>query len=238
MLQALITGGTRGIGLAIAERFARDGLAVGLIYEKNAEAAEAARVKIGGRVAVACADVSNLEAVTAAVKALEAELGGRFDTLVNNAGAVDDALFLFTNEARIRRTLDVHLMGAMHATRSVCKGMMAKRSGVIINVISPSALRGRAGQSAYASAKGALLSWTKTLAQELGPSGVRVNALCPGLIDTDIVSGLPEATRAALLSRVSMGRLGRPDEVAACAALLLRATYMHGAVLSADGGLR
>ncbi len=240
-MQALITGGTRGIGLGIAARFARDGHSLGLIYERNAEAAEATRTSLvahGVEVATARADVADQNAVNDAVKSLEAELGGRFDVLVNNAGSVDDTLFLFASEERIRRTLDVHLLGAMHATRAVLKGMIAKRSGNIINVISPSAVRGRAGQSGYASAKGALLAWTKTLAQELGPSGIRVNALCPGLIDTDLVRGLPEGTRQGLLERVSMGRLGKPEEVAACAALLLRATYMHGAVLSVDGGLR
>jgi NAD(P)-dependent dehydrogenase (short-subunit alcohol dehydrogenase family) len=241
MSVALVTGGTRGIGLGIAERLVKDGCAVGLIYQNNQDAAEAARAtlgKDGGKVAIAKVDVRHAADVAAAVKALESELGARFTTVVNNAGAVDDALFLFASDERIRHTMDVHLFGAMNATRAVLKGMIAKRAGNIINVISPSAFRGRAGQSAYSAAKGALLSWTKTLAQELGASGIRVNALCPGLIDTDIVKALPENVKSGLLDRVSMGRLGLPEEVAACAAFLLRATYMHGAVLSVDGGLR
>jgi 3-oxoacyl-[acyl-carrier protein] reductase len=125
----------------------------------------------------------------------------------------------------------------MHMTRATLKGMIAKRGGNIINVISPSAFRGRPGQTAYAAAKGALLSFTKTLAAEVGGFGIRVNALLPGIIETDMTAGLSEEVRQGLLSRVSMARFGKPEEVASAAALLLRASYMHASVLCVDGGL-
>lgn len=235
--RALISGGTRGIGFAIAERFVQGGMSVGLLFQKDAQAAERARLALGDKVAVLACDVADSAQCDAAVKTLSEQLGGRFDVLVNNAGMVDDALFLFSDAQRLRRLMDVHLFGAMHLVRATLKGMIAKRHGAIINVISPSAFGGRPGQTGYAAAKAALLAFSKTLAQEVGPSGVRVNALSPGLIDTELVRALPEAVRADLLSRIPMGRIGTPAEVASAAALILRADYMHGAVLAVDGGL-
>ena len=241
LASALITGGTRGIGLAIAERFAKDGLDVGLIYASDDAAAERAASKIreqtSVKVAVAKADVADAEACKRAVKELEEALGGRVEVLVNNAGLVKDALFLFSDPAASAELMQVHLFGAMHMVRATLKGMIAKRSGCIINVISPSAFRGRPGQTAYAAAKGALLAFTTTLAQEVGAAGVRVNALLPGVIDTDMVRALPEAVQTELRARIAMERFGKPEEVSAAAALLLRARYMHAAVLSVDGGL-
>lgn len=237
---AFVTGGTRGIGRAIAERFAKDGMDVGLIYQADEAAAERAANELrahGHKVAIAKANVADSDECKRAVAQLEAELAGRCDVLVNNAGMVDDALFLFSDQAKNERLMDVHMFGAMHMCRATLKGMMAKRKGCIINVISPSALRGRPGQTAYAAAKGALLAFTTTLALEVGPSGVRVNALLPGVIATDMVKALPEQVQAELNARIAMGRSGRPEEVAAAAALLTRASYVHGAVLSVDGGL-
>ncbi len=240
MPTAFITGGTRGIGLAIAERFAKDGHDLGLIYARDTVAAERAadelRTRHGRKVAIVAADVSDLDAAKAAVASLEKEVG-RCDVLVNNAGVIKDALFLFSDPAQNERVIDVHLYGAMHMTRATLKGMIAKRGGNIINIISPSAFRGRPGQTAYAAAKGALLSFTKTLAAEVGGFGIRVNALLPGIIETDMTAGLSEEVKQGLLSRVSMERFGKPEEVASAAALLLRAGYMHAAVLCVDGGL-
>lgn len=237
---AFITGGTKGIGRAIAERFAKDGMDVGLVYHSDDAAAELAATELrahGTKIAIAKANVADAGECKRAVTELEAALGGRCDVLVNNAGMVDDALFLFSDHAKNARLVDVHLFGAMHMVRATLKGMMAKRKGCIINVISPSAIRGRPGQTAYAAAKGALLAFTSTLALETGPSGVRVNALLPGVIDTDMVRALPEQAQAELQARIPLGRSGRPEEVAAAAALLTRASYVHGAVLSVDGGL-
>lgn len=234
---AIITGGTRGIGLAIAERFVRDGMDVGLVYSGDDAAAEKAKAQLGGKTVAVKADVADLEQCKAAVAQIEKATGGRCEVLVNNAGVVQDALFLFSDQKQNERLVDVHLFGAMHMCRAVLKGMIAKRSGCIINVVSPSALRGRAGQTAYAAAKGALVSFTTTLAQEVGVSGVRVNALLPGVIDTDMVRNLPEKVRNELLARIPMERFGQPAEVAAAAALLTRASYVHGSVLSVDGGL-
>jgi len=121
--------------------------------------------------------------------------------------------------------------------RHLLRGMIAQRGGHIVNIISPSALVGRAGQSVYAAAKGGVLSFTRALAQEVGRFGVRVNALSPGIIDTELVRQLPDSLRADLLASVPAGRMGTGAEVASAVALLLRATYMTGTMIAVDGGL-
>jgi len=237
---ALVTGGTRGIGLAIAKRLAGEGATLGLLYARDHEAATAAVAEIasvGGQAKVLACDLNDLAAIPQAAAQLEKECGGKFSLLVNNAGFIDDRFLLFSDDAHLEQILNVNLKAAISLCRYCSKAMIAKKQGVMVNVISPAAQRGRPGQTAYAAAKGGLLSFTKTLAAELGPLGIRVNALSPGIIDTDLVASLPENVRNDLINRVPMRRMGHVHEVAAACMLLIRATYMSGTVLAVDGGL-
>lgn len=236
MTAALITGGTRGIGLGIATRLAADGYRLGLLYARDDEAAARAAVRLPGAV-IARVDVADSAATIAQVAVLEAQLGERFTVLVNNAGHTADGLLMMQKPEDIERLLQVHLHAVIMLSRHVLRGMIASRGGHIVNIISPSALMGRAGQSVYAAAKGGVLAFTRALAQEVGRFGIRVNALSPGIIDTELVQSLPEALRAELLAQVPAGRMGTVDEVAAAVALLLRATYMTGTLIAVDGGL-
>ena len=236
MSAALITGGTRGIGLGIATRLAADGYKLGLLYARDETAAARAAELLPGA-AIAKADVADTAGVLAAVASLEAQLGERFTVLVNNAGHTADGLLMMQKPEDIERLLQVHLHAVIMLSRQLLRGMIAQRGGHIVNIISPAALMGRAGQSVYAAAKGGVLAFTRALAQEVGRFGVRVNALSPGIIDTELVRNLPERLRAELLTQVPAGRMGTVAEVAAGVALLLRASYMTGTLIAVDGGL-
>ncbi len=236
MKAALITGGTRGIGLGIAQRLHADGYQLALLYRHDEAAARAAEVALPGAVTFAV-DVGDSEAACAAATELEKKLGMRFTVLINNAGHTADGLLMMQKWDEAERLLQVHLHGAIALSRQVLRGMIAARGGNIINVISPAAFVGRAGQSVYAAAKGGLWAFTRALSQEVGRFGIRVNAISPGIIDTDLVRALPEALQKELLSEVPLGRLGSVAEVAAAVALVLRASYMTGAVVSVDGGI-
>ena len=236
MSAALVTGGTRGIGLGIAKRLHRDGYKIGLLYREDEAAARAAADALPGAV-VMRADVADIEVTTATATALEQKLGERFTVLVNNAGHTHDGLLMMQKWDDIERLLAVHLHAAIALSRHLLKGMIAEKKGTIVNIISPSAFIGRAGQSVYAAAKGGLWAFTRTLAQEVGRFGIRVNAVSPGLIDTDLLRSLPDALQNELLGQVLLGRLGTTEEVAAAVALLIRVSYMTGALISVDGGL-
>lgn len=237
---ALVTGAARGIGRAIAFRLARDGALVGLVDLSDSGAETAREVQeVTGRPAVFVkADVSKAEDVQRAVAGVESALGP-VDILVNNAGITRDGLLLALEEADWDAVFAVNLKGAYLTTRTVLRGMIKRRQGVIVSISSVVARRGNPGQVNYSAAKAGLIGFTKSLAREVGSRNIRVNAVAPGYIDTEMTAALGEAARSALASQIPLGRIGAPDAVADAVAFLASdaASYITGVVLPVDGGL-
>jgi 3-oxoacyl-[acyl-carrier protein] reductase len=238
---ALVTGGSRGIGRAIVQGLAKTGTRVHFTYLKGvAQAEETLRLvrEAGGWADAAAVDITHESEVEAWVNGV-ARSEGRIDILVNNAGETVDALLAFQEEANWRRMIAVNLDGVRHACRAVLRSMIAERRGRIINLSSVSAVTGHEGQTAYAAAKGGVLSFTRSLAREVGGLGITVNAVVPGPVETDMMAGVPEAKLRGLLEAIPLKRLARPEEVAAAVIYLAseQASYVTGASLRVDGGL-
>ena len=235
---ALVTGASRGIGAAIAKALAREGWPVGVNYRSDEQAANAVVEEItraGGRATALKGDVSDPEAIDALFKALEEEFGPVL-VLVNNAGVRADGLAPMIGDEDWDRVVDTNLSAAFRTTRRALRPMIRSRYGRVVNIASiVGGVRGNAGQANYAASKAGLVAMTRTVAAEVAKRGVTVNAVAPGLIETDMTEGIAEN----LLEHVPAQRAGTPDEVAECVRFLASegAAYVNGVCLTVDGGL-
>lgn len=239
-MYALVTGGSRGIGRAVAVRLAGEGIPVIVNYTSNQAKAEetvAVIASAGGTAELLRFDVSDTEAVDAALEGWEAAHPDDYiGILVNNAGIRQDSLMIFMQNAQWNSVLATTLGGFFNVTRRVLKNMLTRRYGRIINISSLSGLKGLPGQSNYSAAKAGLIGATKALAQEVAPRKVTVNCVAPGFISTDMTADLDEKE---LRKMIPAGRFGKPEEVAALVAFLAseEAAYITGQTVSVNGGL-
>jgi len=231
---ALVTGASRGIGRAVARELAKQGAKVVGTATSEAGAAGIAEIDCIGKVL----DVRDAAQCDALVESVRKELGDIL-VLVNNAGVTRDNLALRMKDADWDEVIETNLRPAFRLSRAVMRGMMKARWGRIINITSVVGASGNAGQANYAAAKAGIAGMTRSLARELGSRNITVNCVAPGFIDTDMTRALPEEHRNALLAQIPLGRLGRPEEVAAAVAYLASpaAGYVTGAVLHVNGGM-
>lgn len=238
---AIVTGSSRGIGRACALRLAKEGMDVVVNYNSNeAEAMKVVEaIKAMGQDAIAIkANTGNQDDVKNMFREAFKHFG-HIDVLVNNAGVLDDAYLLAINSDSLDRSMDVNVKGYFYCCQQAALKMFKQKSGRIVNVSSVSSKLALAGQSVYGATKGAINSMTATLAKELAPYGIQVNAVAPGFIMTEMIEQIPEEKRAEYLKDIPMGRLGTVEEVAATVAMLCgdASSYITGQVIVLDGGL-
>ncbi len=238
---AIVTGSAQGIGLATALRLASEGARVVVSDLGGARVqAAVAQVRAAGGQAMGCVvDVTDRAAIDAMVAEVKAAWG-RIDVLINNAGITKDARLAKMTSAQFDAVIAVNLKGVFECTQAVAELMVTQGSGSIVNASSVVGLYGNFGQTNYAATKAGVIGFTKTWARELGPKGVRVNAVCPGFIRTPILDTVPDAVKQKMVDKVPLGRLGNPEEIASVYAFLASddASYLNGAVIEVSGGIQ
>ena len=239
---ALVSGGSRGIGRAIVELFAQDGMDVVFFYRDNAQAAQevvAAVQAAGGKAEAMQADVADAAGVADAVERI-VDSRGRIDVLVNNAGIVRDNLLGMLDDEDIRAVLDTNIGGVFNLTRAVSRHMISKRSGRIVNLSSVAATKGGRGQSNYAASKGAIEAFTRAMAVELASRKITVNCVAPGVIETEMSQQVRDLADDQIKARILMKRYGQAQDVAHAVWFLASrfADYITGEVLHVDGGFK
>lgn len=237
MRRVLVTGGSRGIGAAVVRRFAKNGDAVAFFYRTN-EAAALSVSRETGAFALCC-DVADPDAVRAGYKTAVEALGGAPDVLVNCAGVAHAGLLQDMTDEEWRRVIDVDLSGVFYLCRAAVPAMIAAKAGRIINIGSMWGKVGASCEVAYSAAKAGVRGLTQALAKELGPSGVTVNCVEPGLIDTDMNAHLSAADKKALVDETPLCRIGTPEDVAAAVFFLASpdASFITGQCIGVDGGI-
>ena len=237
----LVTGGARGIGKAIALKYASGGYDVIINYNGSKEAAEQTKHEAesyGVKAMCIQADVSDYDSVKAMIETIM-ENFGRIDVLVNNSGITKDGLLIRMTPDDFNRVINVNLTGAFNCIQNVTRIMMKQKSGSIINLSSVVGIIGNAGQANYASSKAGIIGLTKSCAKELASRNIRVNAIAPGFIETDMTAALKEADKEKMLSAIPLKKFGTPEQVAdVCYALSTEAfSYVTGQVIHVDGGM-
>jgi 3-oxoacyl-[acyl-carrier protein] reductase len=237
----VVTGGTRGIGRAVSLHFAREGARVFAAFRENAGAAAVLHndaAGLAGSITTVRADVSSSECVIDLMDTAAQETGG-IDILVNNAGIIRDGYLAMMSDDDWDAVIRGNLYPLFHCCKWGVRKMIGRRSGAIINLSSISALTGTAGQTNYAASKGGIISFTRSLAGEVGPLGIRVNAVVPGLIETEMIAAMKPDQVKKVIAGTAIGRLGAAEEVAEAVAFLAssRASYITGQCLVVDGGI-
>lgn len=238
---AVVTGGSRGLGRAVCRKLAEGGANVVFSYAGNTAAAQETVKELedmGAEVRAVQGNVADSEAVKTLMDTAVKEFG-HIHILVNNAGITRDGLMMMMKEEDFDAVIDTNLKGTFLCMKAVSRIMLRQKYGRIVNLSSVVGLRGNAGQVNYAASKAGVIGMTKSLAKELAPKGITVNAVAPGFITTDMTNAIPEAAKAALLATIPMARLGGPEDVADAVAFLAgdEAAYITGQVLGVDGGM-
>lgn len=239
---AVITGGVRGIGKAIAKAFCRNGANVILCYRSNDAEAEKTAAELSGfgpQVKLVKGDVADPETAKRVAGLIKDEFDKKVDILVNNAGITNDKLMMRMSDEDFTKVIDANLNGTFYMMKELSALMVKKKNGVIINMASVSGLKGNPAQVNYSASKAGIVGMTLSAAKELGRRGIRVNAIAPGFIETDMTAVLTDEQKETAAKNITLGRLGQPEDIANAALFLASdmGAYITGQVISVDGGI-